>query len=312
MTANSSMPGWVAPLLRFAAIYNLTWGIFVVLMPSVPFGWWGLAPPNHPPFLQSLGMVIGVYGVGYWIAANDAATHWPIVLVGLLGKIFGPVGFVYSALSGELPWSMTPTFLANDVAWWIPFTAILVHAARIQELRRAAANGLTLENALRAAVLPDGKNLYELSHESPLLLVCVRHFGCTYCREMLFDLAAQHEKIDQAGLKKIVIHMGTVEQAGPFLTRYGLSETDQISDPDRHLYRALELPFGTLSQLTSVKTFWRAMVEGVVFRFGFGPFVGNGLQLPGAFIIKDGQVTRAIRHDSPADRTDFEGLVCSM
>jgi hypothetical protein len=39
---------------------------------------------------QCLGMVIGVYGVGYFIASRDPVRHWPIVFVGLLGKIFWP------------------------------------------------------------------------------------------------------------------------------------------------------------------------------------------------------------------------------
>ena len=41
-----------------------------------------------------MGMIVGVYGIGYLIAARDPRTHWPIVLVGLLGKVFGPIGFV--------------------------------------------------------------------------------------------------------------------------------------------------------------------------------------------------------------------------
>jgi uncharacterized membrane protein HdeD (DUF308 family) len=306
-----AMPAWVPVTLKFAAVYNLAWGLFVVLFPSVPFGWLGLDAPNYPSIVQCLGMVIGVYGIGYWIAARDAATHWPIVLVGLLGKVFGPIGFVYTASLGDLPWRMGATILTNDIAWWLPFTAILIHAARIHEAKRSSTENITLEQSLRSAVIPNGTNLYELSFQSPLMLVCVRHFGCTFCREALADLARQKHDVDLAGLTPVIISMGSDEQAAPVLARYGLSHVIHVSDPERHLYRSLELPFGTLSQLISGTTIWRAVVEGTVFRFGFGRMVGNGLQLSGAFLVKNGRVERAIRHRSSSERTDFVNLCAS-
>jgi hypothetical protein len=93
-------------VLIAAAIYNLAWGLFVIFQPMALFRWGGVEPlPNYPELWQCIGMVIGVYGVGYLIAAFDPVRHWPIVLVGLLGKVFGPIGFAWSAASGHLPWS---------------------------------------------------------------------------------------------------------------------------------------------------------------------------------------------------------------
>jgi hypothetical protein len=70
-------------------------------------------------------MIVGVYGIGYAIAASNPLRHWPIVLLGLLGKIFGPIGFVWAASHGELPWIAGLTILTNDVIWWLPFALIL-------------------------------------------------------------------------------------------------------------------------------------------------------------------------------------------
>jgi small multidrug resistance pump len=125
-------PSWMKSVLNAAAVYNLVWGTFVVLFPSALFRAAGLEPPNYPSITQCLGMVIGVYGIGYAIAARDPVTHWPVIFVGLLGKVFGPIGFVWTAWHGELPWSAGVMLLANDLAWWIPFTAILMHAAKVQ------------------------------------------------------------------------------------------------------------------------------------------------------------------------------------
>jgi hypothetical protein len=122
------LPVWIPPTLKLAAIYNILWGVFAILFPNLPFRWAGLDVPNYPCLWQCIGMIVGVYGVGYWIAATDPVRHWPIVLVGLMGKVFGPIGFVWCALHGELPWIAGLTILTNDIAWWIPF-ALTLHAA---------------------------------------------------------------------------------------------------------------------------------------------------------------------------------------
>jgi len=123
-----SVPKWIPAVLRLAAIYNLLWGAAVVLFPLVPFRWAGMIEPNYPQLFQCIGMIVGVYGIGYWIAADDPRRHWPIVLVGLLGKVFGPIGFFVSALQGTLPWIAGCTILTNDLVWWAPFVMILVWA----------------------------------------------------------------------------------------------------------------------------------------------------------------------------------------
>ena len=45
--------------------------------------------------------------------------------VGLLGKILGPVGFVWAAATGRLPLAFGLVVLANDVLWWPAFVAYL-------------------------------------------------------------------------------------------------------------------------------------------------------------------------------------------
>lgn len=121
---------WMRWVLIVAAIYNIGWGLLVVFLPRLPFQWAGLELPNYLSLFQCIGMIVGVYGIGYAIAATDPVRHWPIVLVGLLGKIFGPMGFVWAAVHGDLPWIAGLTILTNDISWWIPFGLILIHVGR--------------------------------------------------------------------------------------------------------------------------------------------------------------------------------------
>lgn len=117
------------PLLLAAAVYNLLWGTLVILVPKMTLTWIGL-PDATPHLWKCIGMIVGVYGIGYAIAAFDPMRHWPIIFVGLLGKILGPIGFAQGVLNETLPLQMGLTIITNDLIWWLPFAAILWQALR--------------------------------------------------------------------------------------------------------------------------------------------------------------------------------------
>lgn len=126
---------WMKITLKLAAIYNLLWGAWVVLFPNHFFELVNMEPPLHIMIWQGMGMVIGVYGLGYWWVAQDPVTHWPIVAVGFLGKIFGPIGFVMNYFSGKVPFGFFYTLITNDFIWWIPFFLILKKANEQQKIK---------------------------------------------------------------------------------------------------------------------------------------------------------------------------------
>jgi hypothetical protein len=113
-----------------AGIYNLLWGALTVLRPMWLFDLAAIEPPNYLFIWQCVGMIVGVYGIGYLAASADPVRHWPIVLVGLLGKIFGPIGYLDGVVRGEVPPGFGITIPTNDLVWWIPFALILAHAWR--------------------------------------------------------------------------------------------------------------------------------------------------------------------------------------
>jgi len=122
-------------VLLLAGVYNLVWGGIVVLAPGWSFGVLGVDPDALDAMTlaiwQCVGMIVGVYGIGYLVAARDPIRHWPIVLVGFLGKIFGPIGFAKAVFVDEIfPLRFGWTIVTNDLIWWIPFAMILVCAWR--------------------------------------------------------------------------------------------------------------------------------------------------------------------------------------
>jgi hypothetical protein len=115
-------PRWMRTVLVAAGVYNLLWGALVSLAPEWSLSLLGLESTGAAPLLWAcIGMIVGVYGAGYLIAARDPARHWPIVLVGLLGKIFGPIGFAWGWWHGIMPAQVGWTIITNDLIWWPAF-----------------------------------------------------------------------------------------------------------------------------------------------------------------------------------------------
>ena len=121
---------WLSKILVIAAVYNILWGAWQILAPGSFFELLGMEPPTYLMIWQGMGMVIGVYGLAYYWASFNYIRHWPIVAVGLLGKLFGPAGYVFGLLQGTAPEEFGYTLLTNDLMWWIPFSVMLMDAKK--------------------------------------------------------------------------------------------------------------------------------------------------------------------------------------
>ena len=112
--------------LLAAGIYNLVWGILSIAIPTLQLDILGIPTSDIVVILwQCIGMIVGVYGIAYIIAATDPNTHWPVVLVGLLGKIFGVMGMLFYIANGTIPVEFGLTCCLNDLFWIPAFASIL-------------------------------------------------------------------------------------------------------------------------------------------------------------------------------------------
>lgn len=308
MTAANARP-WMGKTLKLAGIYNLLWGAAVVLLPKWTLSLTGLnggdfPAPRYPELWQCIGMIVGVYGIGYWIAGSDPVRHWPIVLVGFLGKIFGPIGLVMSLLKGTLPFQMVATCVFNDFIWWVPFAMILWHAAvQSSQVQR------TMIDAKPSETMTDqnGLTVFEHSTRGDFLLIFLRHTGCTFCREAIADVVAAKDELEAGGINVGFVHMGAAESTKWF-EEYDATAMPRFSDPQRQLYDEFELRTGSFLELFGLSSFVRGFKAALLDRHGFGKLEGNGLQMPGAFLIRDGKVVSAFRHKNASDRPNYVEL----
>ena len=119
-----------APWFYAAAVYNLVWGTLVVLFPAALFAALDIERPDSLPIWQVVGMFVLVYAPAYWWAARRPDRFPHIILIGMLGKLLGPIGFVFSAVFSDFPATFGLTILTNDLIWYPSFIGYLRKAAR--------------------------------------------------------------------------------------------------------------------------------------------------------------------------------------
>ena len=301
---------WMRHILIGAGIYNIVWGLWAVVQPLSMLSLYGVDPlPRYPQFWQCIGMIVGVYGIGYLIAARQPYRQWPIILVGLLGKVFGAIGFLMALVDGSLPSSLGWMLLTNDLIWWIPFTWICWGALRSSVAANSVHSSFDYDDPIRELQTNDGSTLSELSAETPQLVVLLRHVGCPFCRESLARLSRQREIIEAAGYGIVLVHLGQDANAQGTFTRYGLEDLPRIYDPECRLYRQFGLDLGSFGELFGFNVWFRAILSGVLFNHGIGRIQGNAFQMPGAFLLHCGQFIRGMKPGVASEPMDFFELV---
>lgn len=103
-----------------AVVYNTLWGTAVILFPRWPFRLAGLPLPDPIGLIlwQCIGMFVLVYAVGYYYLWRNPIRFAPFALVATLGKVFGPIGWVWAYGQGVVPAHTGLTILTNDLLWW--------------------------------------------------------------------------------------------------------------------------------------------------------------------------------------------------
>ena len=156
-------------------------------------------------------------------------------------------------------------------------------------------------------VLPADSPLRGLG-DRPTLVVLLRSFGCTFCREAMADVASIRPALHDAGANIAFIHGASPLEAAPWFAKYGLDDVMIVSDPALEHYAAFGLGRTSPAALVDPAVWTRGAVCAL--SHGFGAQTPTMMrQLPGVFVVQRNRVLAEYRHRSPADRPDYLSIV---
>lgn len=302
---------WIRPILFMAFLYNLVWGIATIFFPEYVFRTASLELPTYLFIWQTLGAVEVVMAFGYLIAIINPYRHWSPVALGLVFKLLSAAIFFNAAIGSAALSGINNYIFIDDLIWLLPFAAILTNVYR----RSFRSDELMLEAFDDEMISWDmfdtseGITLQQMADQQPTMVVFLRHFGCTFCREALCDLSKQREAIEANGVRILLVHMlEDNEEARRQIVFYGwgkLNNLPMLSDPEGMLYKKFKLRRGTFWQLLGGKVLIRGIIAGIFKYRGLGKEMGDMMQMPGLFVIYQDKILKKFVHKSSADRPPY-------
>ncbi|MBL7817521.1 MAG: redoxin domain-containing protein [Saprospiraceae bacterium] len=154
-----------------------------------------------------------------------------------------------------------------------------------------------------------GQDLLSLSIQKPIMLIFLRHFGCQFCRQAMDELSKKRIDLASKGTELIFVHMAENEVAEPYFKKFNLEGVQHISDPDCRYYASFGLMKGSFTQLFGLQTWIRGFTATQKYGNEMGKHLGDNFQMPGAFMIHNGEIRDQHIHKFASDRPDYDKLV---
>ncbi|KAL0461868.1 UNVERIFIED_CONTAM: hypothetical protein Slati_0074400 [Sesamum latifolium] len=160
---------------------------------------------------------------------------------------------------------------------------------------------------------PDKAQL--LAERGMAVVALLRHFGCFFCWEYAEALRESKEKFDLAGVKLIVVGVGTPDKAQVLAERLPFPLDSLYADPDRKAYDILGLYYGfrrTFLNPASAKVFsrWDALKKAMKnYTIKATPDDKSSiLQQGGMFVFKGKQLLYARKDEGSGDHAPLDDI----
>ena len=294
---------WHRSVILGAALIGLIFSAWAIFWPKVWFSWCDVSGACDEMWM-TVGMLNGVIAIGLLIASTKPIQHWPVIMLATIAKVGATVGFTWAVWRGVFPLPVGWVILLNDAIWIIPFLMILWASLETHLGRQPhREEPYTLAEALENYNLGE-QSLMEASKQGPLTIVFLRHFGCTFTRQLLRGLDGLKKESEANGSTLVLVHM---LQSGKEHEYIDSTDVARVADPYCELYRAFGLGKGGVWELFGPRVVLQgvmALIQGC----GVGHLAGDGLQLPGAFVVRDGVIVSSQKARDIADLPKLEEL----
>jgi peroxiredoxin len=150
-----------------------------------------------------------------------------------------------------------------------------------------------------------GETLESLSAKQPVLLVFLRHFGCTFCREAVSEVSELRQQIEASGTQLAFVHLAdSDEKARKFFGQHKLEDVPRIGDPSGELYQAFGLLHAKWHQYFNYESIVRMLTAWLQGHWVGAP-AGDVERMPGTFLIQNCEIRKAFRNKLVSDRPDY-------
>lgn len=171
---------------------------------------------------------------------------------------------------------------------------------------------MPIKQIIKSMVTSKDEDLYTMSTNRLVFLVFLRHFGCIFCREALLDIASKRNNFDQKGIL-VFVHMADHDTAESYFEKFNLNNVSHISDPQCNYYQAFGLVKGRFDQLFGLKSFVRGIEVASKGIFPMIKEIGDARQMPGIFILKNGEIIERYIHVHASSKPNYDQLInCCM
>ena len=299
-------PGWMSWVLSAAGMYCVAFAAYAIAFPANAYAITGCDATGHSVLVQGIGLFYFVFGCSFFLAARDPIRHWRIVLLCTMKIVVVVCAAVYAWWQQILPESLLLILLIDDIVWLVPFLMILWAAVQANLGRPPLyQKPLSFEEAAARYQLSTGETLAEVAENQLVVLVFLRHFGCTFTRQLLRGLELIERQAVEHKARLVLVHMLQSGKETEYLgDRTGVA---RIADPYCELYRSFGLGKAGFWELFGPRVWLRGMIA--LFRgCGVGHLAGDGLQMPGVFLFYRGRVMAGQPARSAADLPDLELL----
>jgi hypothetical protein len=125
-------------LLRFAGTFNILAGLSMICFYHEGYKMLGLKRPDLVMPLQLVGILVGLFGVGYHMVAANPVENRNLLVLGFWSKFLGSVLAIVYLTKGQLPMEFLGLLFFADIIY-LPFFAIIIRRLRDLAAARNAA-----------------------------------------------------------------------------------------------------------------------------------------------------------------------------